>query len=166
MAGESSAAIFGLVGALGGTLITGTIALVSSALSRRWNITDAERNRRLEISDRRYQERREVYANLLLHGDKFSVHCENIRTVAKQGFGEGSPEFSKATEDLMTARHEYEITRAQAIIIASDEVRKALDRYEKSLKLSITVDVPLNDERSYTSAYYGLIEAIRMEFDH
>src|SRR5690242_11239486 len=61
-AAETASAWFALGGALGGVLITGTIALVTSVLNHRWQQASADRALDWEHAKQIRQERREMYA--------------------------------------------------------------------------------------------------------
>ncbi|GAA1404140.1 hypothetical protein [Oerskovia paurometabola] len=151
-----------LLGALGGVVITGTVALVTSLLTRRAERIAREEGRRLSRADLR----RSAYVAFLAQanglGDEASAwHDTTGKHLAPDKL------MSAFYRDLGRSSHDYDVCEVTAQLAAGPAVLKALDTYIAWYRAAI-FQVLTGREPGLvggTTKQDPLVEAMRAELD-
>lgn len=127
MAIGASEAWIGVIGALGGVVVTGLIGLATAVLNHRWTRVSAQDARRYELRDKRAELRREAYTRYLR---AVTVVVEEVATWEPPDRSLSVMElldmFRRAKPECVI---EYDASQYQARLLASEPVLRAIDTY-------------------------------------
>jgi hypothetical protein len=153
----------GLVGALGGVLLTGAIGLITAVLNRKWQVAAAERDRQYRTTDRLYDLRREAYVRYLQaaqamgDGHKAMTRIRDPEKLYVEFEREIWPEFDEV-------RRGYDSAMRDAKLLATQPVLEAIEYYDKWLNDACKrkMDTGANFD-DWTGKESDLIEKMRAE---
>ena len=167
-AGNTSAT-FALIGALGGVLITGLIALVTAVLNHRWQSQAAERGLRWEHVRRLQQDRLEIYARYWTAWNRLT---QNLLIVRNAVVALDPPPLdadqaktrlpAEITEETRAATVEWRDVWNLVFLIGSDQVISALNAHRRSTAARLDASWHGEYETDATT-HIALTDAMRKE---
>lgn len=161
----------GVIGALGGVAITGTIGLVTAKLTHGWQREEEQAVRRETRIDIRGERRRQVYADVITSSSKI-VDAVFIGKAQLADQLEGrTPEAKEAlallvaNSSIQVACAENDASVAKARLLASHEVDEALTKHRDWLAQQVNAYL-IGDEQAladHEQSVFRLLTVIRRE---
>jgi hypothetical protein len=131
---SSQLAWFTLVGTLGGVIITATFSLLSTYFCHRWQVRRMQHEDELAFRRDVRSDRRQKYAEYIMSAQGLFDSAFN-NYVRNRGDPVELAAFSlDLPSDLASAVVRNESLRVEALLLAGDSVRRALDEYDAWLK--------------------------------
>jgi hypothetical protein len=153
----------GLIGALGGVLLTGTIGLITAALNRKWQVVAAERDREYRTTDRLYDLRREAYVRYLQAAQVMGDGHKAMTTTRgpEQSYAQFALEAWAAFDEV---RREYDAAMRNAQLLATGGVLTAIKDYDAWLQDACRRKMDTGARfGDWTRKEADLVEAMRVE---
>lgn len=158
-----SNAWIGVVGALGGVILTGLLGLATAVLNHRWTAQAARSQRRYDVALKRAETRRVAYARFLGATDNVRDAAETAEPPVDTSDRGKLAVWYRTEPDLF---REMQVADSEAKIVASDAVFSAMEAFEEALAnfLNAVFDDPDNADSGLVWETHGeLLAAMRAE---
>jgi hypothetical protein len=160
-----------LIGTLGGVVITAAFGLYTAYLAQRWQIRRVEQEHRLQVERELRTARRETYARYII-----AVQRVFDRSLDLYRRNRAAPietaEFSQhIPQGLVDALVHVETCRVEALLLAGEQVRSAIDDYSRWLRkfwpeAASGAGTSRLDDRDEDAPYHRLIRAMQAELSN
>ena len=157
-----------LIGTLAGVTITAVVGLLTAAMTNRWQYRRTEQAHRFEVDQQVRKARHESYARLIVAAqDLFTVAMRHHQTNREHPMDPAK--FARQVPpDLDAADTAFEICRVEALLLATEEVSRALDAYSLWIRAfwpeaASGTSVDLLDDQDDETPYPRLIRSMQRE---
>ncbi len=160
-----STAWIGVIGALGGVIVTGVIGLVTALLNHRWQESERRQSRSERLSETRAELRRDAYVRFLVAAQTMGDHLL-IQTPESGGDPFEAMRSMRAAEPKIF--DEFDASERAMRLLGGERVIEELDRYrewfDNASRTAILSKNPLLEAfNGWPEAEGKLIEAMRRE---
>jgi hypothetical protein len=167
---SGTAAWFTLIGALGGVLLTSTVALVTATLNHRWQTQSRERQALEEHVKYLRQERRETYAHYWSAWNRFQHDLQALRAEAqkhrrptKDGLKKRAPQ---VVERAWTAEVGWREAADAVLLIGSQTVVDAATDHFRTTDARLCAAWNGEGHPDQSGTWQKLFDAMRSELLH
>lgn len=153
----------GVIGALGGVLLTGLIGLVTAKLSHGWQREQREDDRR----DARADLRRDAYVAYLAQAQKVGDQSNVWMHDRGMAVPEVETRLNVYAREMAELTHQYDVCERRAMLVAGEHVQAALETYRAWFRQALNDVLEDSDPgfAGWDDHEAPLIDAMRRELD-